>query len=568
MWRAQYSANKPKENRMSHRTILIALLTLGLIAGHASAQRTAPSALLTIDENRATVVDRIVGDWGGRLERSNAGINRTQLRQILSGLRADHLLAASLAGTVEGLRDVVAAAVVRADAAVSRTDAAAPSRRLHAESLGDTTDDLVYTPVTPCRIVDTRLTASGIFAPQTQRDWVAFSPGGFAAQGGSATNCGIPVRPVAVLMNTTLANTAGGPEFFVLWPFGQARPLAATVNWWAPAQQPANAEIVPMCTGAGCTSDFSAYSSGQTHAIIDVVGYLNRPTNYGGVHTITGVNATDSGGFQNTASGDVSTVGGGSGNEASGVASTIGGGQTNTASLIYSTVAGGAFNRSQGDSSAVGGGSSNFAIGSHSTIPGGLENIVAGDYSVASGRHARNLNTAHAGVFIFADSNALDFVSQAANEFAARAIGGVRFVTAIDGGGTPTWVCGVSGGAGGSWGCSSDRNVKTGLVSLDGVKTLERLAAMPVYRWFASDDARKIPHAGPMAQDFMAAFGLGDNDKMIGFADAQGIAFAAIQGLHWQLIQKTREIAALKARLTEVDGLKRKLKAIEAKLGM
>ena len=48
----------------------------------------------------------------------------------------------------------------------------------------------------------------------------------------------------------------------------------------------------------------------------------------------------------------------------------------------------------------------------------------------------------------------------------------------------------------------------------------------------------------------MAAFGLGDNDRMIGLADAQGVAFAAIQGLNEKLgerlAEKDREIAELK----------------------
>jgi hypothetical protein len=81
---------------------------------------------------------------------------------------------------------------------------------------------------------------------------------------------------------------------------------------------------------------------------------------------------------------------------------------------------------------------------------------------------------------------------------------------------------------------------------LDGIATLERLSTLPVYRWVAKDDPRRPPHAGPTAQDFMAAFGLGDNDRMIGFADAQGIAFAAIQGLNARLAEKDREIAELK----------------------
>jgi hypothetical protein len=228
-----------------------------------------PNALLTIDQNRTTVVDRIVSDWGEAISKSGVGLTPDQLREILSGLRADHLLAASLAGTPTGLRDVIANALT----------ATAPAKpgRLHTKALGDTGDDLVYTPVVPCRIVDTRSGAGGVFLPGNQRNWLAFNPGGFASQGGSATNCGIPVRPAAVMVNVTLADTDGGPSFFVVWPFNQARPLASTVNWWGPGQQPANAEIVPLCTGGGCTSDFSAYAGGQTDAIIDVFGYLGPP---------------------------------------------------------------------------------------------------------------------------------------------------------------------------------------------------------------------------------------------------------------------------------------------------
>ena len=50
----------------------------------------------------------------------------------------------------------------------------------------------------------------------------------------------------------------------------------------------------------------------------------------------------------------------------------------------------------------------------------------------------------------------------------------------------------------------------------------------------------------------MATFGLGDNDKMIGFADAQGVAFAAIQGLNAKLSAKDIEIDSLKAEVAEL----------------
>ena len=57
--------NGPTENKMSARHIaMLAASLFSFIAGGASAQHIVPSALLTIDQNRATVVDRIVNQWG------------------------------------------------------------------------------------------------------------------------------------------------------------------------------------------------------------------------------------------------------------------------------------------------------------------------------------------------------------------------------------------------------------------------------------------------------------------------------------------------------------------------
>ena len=109
------------------------------------------------------------------------------------------------------------------------------------------------------------------------------------------------------------------------------------------------------------------------------------------------------------------------------------------------------------------------------------------------------------------------------------------------------------------WTCTSDRNVKRNLRPVDSEEVLAKVVAMPVYRWQPKDGPnRDVEHLGPMAQDFMAAFGLGNNDKTIGFQDTDGVALAAIQGLQKLMQQKDAEIA----------GLRRKLEAIETKLGM
>ncbi len=113
---------------------------------------------------------------------------------------------------------------------------------------------------------------------------------------------------------------------------------------------------------------------------------------------------------------------------------TVGGGLTNVADY-RATVGGGLANRATGIYASVGGGEGNSASNWFGTIPGGYWNSATGKYSFAAGRHAK---ANHDGALVWADSNTFDFNSTAANEFSARATGGVRFVTAIDGGGLPT----------------------------------------------------------------------------------------------------------------------------------
>jgi hypothetical protein len=62
-----------------------------------------------------------------------------------------------------------------------------------------------------------------------------------------------------------------------------------------------------------------------------------------------------------------------------------------------------------------------------------------------------------------------------------------------------------------------------------------------------------VRHYGPTAQDFHAAFGLGDTDLGIGQQDADGVALAAIHGLNARLE------AALAARDAIIEVLQRRL---------
>ena len=81
---------------------------------------------------------------------------------------------------------------------------------------------------------------------------------------------------------------------------------------------------------------------------------------------------------------------------------------------------------------------------------------------------------------------------------------------------------------------------------------------MPIATWNWKSQDASIRHMGPMAQDFHAAFGLGETPKGISTVDADGVALAAIQGLHQLIKQKDRKISAME----------RELAAIKEKLNM
>ncbi|MFO1305471.1 MAG: tail fiber domain-containing protein [Burkholderiales bacterium] len=296
----------------------------------------------------------------------------------------------------------------------------------------------------------------------------------------------------------------------------------------------------------------------------------------GGVSNVASAStAFVGGGESNTAGGDSAVVGGGVGNRAMSMYSTIGGGVANSVG-VYGTVAGGYQNVASGSSSAVGGGASNVASGGTSTVPGGHWNAASGDWSFAAGRRAKS---SYAGAFMWADSTDLDFKVQlseftgggtgwpnAANTFNARATGGVWFVTAVDGiTGRPT--AGVWVGAGsGTWNSTSDRAMKADFDPVDAQEILARVASLPIGTWSYRTQNPSIRHMGPVAQDFRAAFGLGENDTTIATVDADGVALAAIQGLNAKVEAQAREIAQLKlAHASEIAELKRAVEVLLAR---
>jgi hypothetical protein len=342
----------------------------------------------------------------------------------------------------------------------------------------------------------------------------------------------------------------------------------ARVMRYSPAVANANKDTSPDVLGGDAGNTVGAAVQGAT--IAGGGGTFDNATV--GPNSVQGDFGTIGGGFGNT-------VNGGIGVSLDGTSATIAGGDQNVAGATGpltggllagfppgqgATVGGGIFNKATGLEATVAGGNDNVASGSGATVAGGLSNTAAGDASFAAGTEASAANT---GSFVWSDTSGLPaklltFPSIANNEFAARATGGFRFVTAIDGTtGAPTNGCEIlpSGELDcGTFSAFSDRAMKAGFEPVAASDVLKRVAALPLTRW--SFKGQTVRHIGPMAQDFHAAFKVGQDDKHISTTDAEGVALAAIQGLYQkleakdaQLAQQKKQIESLSTRLEKLE---------------
>lgn len=315
------------------------------------------------------------------------------------------------------------------------------------------------------------------------------------------------------------------------------------------------------------TNDVATVAGGQNNT---ASGYA--ATAGGGVGNIA--NATDAtiaGGNNNVASGNNSTVAGGQTNTTSWTYATVGGGSGNTASGGSSTIGGGYGNTASGGSSTIGGGYNNTTSGNFATISGGQNNTALGDYSFAAGNRAK---ANHTGSFVWGDSTLIsDVASTGANQFIVRASGGVWFGTNS----TPTFTgfLNTSTGAylsnGGTWTNSSDRNKKANFVAVNPQTVLQSVVNLPISSWNYTTQDASIRHIGPMAQDFSAAFAVGEDNTHISTIDLEGVALAAIQGLY-QVVQNQKTQLQLKDQQitdlhTQLDDMNTRLTALENRAG-
>ena len=255
------------------------------------------------------------------------------------------------------------------------------------------------------------------------------------------------------------------------------------------------------------------------------------------------------------------TIGGGRGNRIEGHSdySAIAGGHTNLVDGFapYSAIGGGRRNVIEGNTfgAVIPGGSSNLVqeASHYAVVCGGQGNMASGQTAFAAGNWAQAV---HAGSFVWADRYGAPFTSTTNNQFSVRAVNGTRIVSGVN----PLFPFAATSGVelargSGAWTTLSDVRAKENFRSVDSAALLDKVVALPVREWnYITQDA-SVRHLGPTAQDFKAAFGLGESDTGISTVDADGVALAAIQAL-------ARENAELKARLEAQEA---RLRALESR---
>lgn len=142
---------------------------------------------------------------------------------------------------------------------------------------GELYNENVYTAVTPCRIIDTRLAGGAIAASET-RSFRISGQTSYVSQGGLASDCGITagVYTTGIAVNMVVVSPAAA-GYITGFPTGEVKPQTASVNFSA-GDVIGNSGIFKVAFGTTPTTpQLNIFSTSNTHLVVDIVGYFAIP---------------------------------------------------------------------------------------------------------------------------------------------------------------------------------------------------------------------------------------------------------------------------------------------------
>ncbi|GAB2500153.1 hypothetical protein [Arenimonas alkanexedens] len=150
------------------------------------------------------------------------------------------------------------------------------------DALGDVAADLVFVPVTPCRLFDTRVypifggqTYAWPIPPNSLRRFEVTSVSSYASQGGADNDCGVGNQGefAAAVINITAVNPAAD-GYLTAFPANEGIPLASSLNYSA-GDIVGNEVIVKL--NQDIPLELSVFSYAQSDVVGDIVGYFRAP---------------------------------------------------------------------------------------------------------------------------------------------------------------------------------------------------------------------------------------------------------------------------------------------------
>ena len=127
----------------------------------------------------------------------------------------------------------------------------------------------LFTPVAPCRIVDTRR-GGGVLANNVPRRFHVTGTTEFDLQGGTNGGCGVPAAATGITTNVTVAGTVSG-GYLSGYPTGTTPPATNFITTHTNFNIAANPTFA---LAAGSTKPLTITNhGGSTHVIVDVTGY-------------------------------------------------------------------------------------------------------------------------------------------------------------------------------------------------------------------------------------------------------------------------------------------------------